>query len=145
MLVALAALLTNEAKQLIRATKAGALYFVLVFGAGFLLGPIRIMLLVPRVGSRTAELLEVPLMFAVIVFSARFVIRRLTIDSTTSSRVAMGLLAFLLLLVAELTLVLWLRDMSVGEYFATRDPVAGIAYYSMLVVFAAMPLLLSRK
>jgi hypothetical protein len=34
--------------------KAGTLYFALVFGAGFLLGAIRVPLLVPRFGERTA-------------------------------------------------------------------------------------------
>lgn len=43
--------------------KAGALYFAFVFGAGFLLGGIRVPLLVPRFGERTAELMEMPIMF----------------------------------------------------------------------------------
>jgi hypothetical protein len=32
--------------------KAGVLYFVLVFGAGFVVGPIRILWVVPRFGTR---------------------------------------------------------------------------------------------
>jgi hypothetical protein len=39
----------------------------------------------------------------------------------------MGFVAAGLLLVAEFTLVLWLRGMSIREYFASRDPVAGLA------------------
>jgi len=46
-----------------------------------------------------------------------------------------------LLLVAEFTLVLWLRGMSIREYLASRDPVAGTVYYVMLGVFAIVPLL----
>ena len=42
--------------------KAGVLYFALVFGVGFELGPIRIMWAVPRFGERTAELMETPIM-----------------------------------------------------------------------------------
>jgi len=135
----------DKTKRLIQATKAGSLYFVLVFGAGFLLGPIRVLFLVPRLGTRTAELLEVPLMFAVIVVSARFVIAYLTILPEKSTRLEMGLVGLGLLLVAEFTLVLWLRNISITEYFATRDPVSGTAYYFMLVVFAAMPVLVSRR
>ena len=41
--------------------KAGVLYFALVFGAGFVLGAIRIMWVVPRFGTRIAELMETPI------------------------------------------------------------------------------------
>jgi hypothetical protein len=37
--------------------KAACLYFGLVFAAGFALGVIRVLLLVPRLGVRTAELI----------------------------------------------------------------------------------------
>jgi hypothetical protein len=42
--------------------KAGALYFALELGAGFVLGAIRIMWVVPRFGTRMAELMETPVM-----------------------------------------------------------------------------------
>lgn len=41
-----------------RVLKAAATYFGWVFGAGFLLGTIRVLWVVPRFGTRTAELLE---------------------------------------------------------------------------------------
>jgi hypothetical protein len=43
-------------KRISKVLKAGALYFALVFGAGFVLGSIRVLWLVPRIGERTAEL-----------------------------------------------------------------------------------------
>jgi hypothetical protein len=73
--------------------KAGLLYFTLVFGAGFVLGPIRILWLVPRVGPRTAELMEAPIMLAVIIFAARWVVRRLALPPTPSQRLGMGVVA----------------------------------------------------
>lgn len=36
--------------------KAGLAYFALVFGTGFVLGAVRVTLLVPRFGERIAEL-----------------------------------------------------------------------------------------
>jgi len=45
--------------------KAGALYFALLFGAGSVLGSIRILWVVPRFGTRIAELMEAPIMFVV--------------------------------------------------------------------------------
>ena len=124
--------------------KAGVLYFALVFGAGFVLGPIRILWLVPRFGTRTAELMETPLMLAVVIVAARWVVRRVAAPSTSSKRLGVGILALGLLLVAEFTLVLWLRGMTFREYLASRDPISGAVYIVMLGLFAIMPLLVAR-
>jgi hypothetical protein len=130
---------------LIRVLKASLLYFALVFGAGFVLGPIRILWLVPRVGTRTAELMEMPIMLAVTFLAARWTVRRLDVPPTTSSRLGMGCLALGLMLMAEFTLVLTLRGLTIREYFASRDAVSGTAYYLSLLLFAVMPLLVARK
>jgi len=128
-----------------RIMKAGVLYFALVFGAGFVLGPIRILWVVPRFGTRIAELMEAPIMFVVIIVAARWIVRRLAVPCTLSIRLGMGCVALGLLLVAEFTLVLWLRGLSISNYLANRDPVSGTVYYVMLGVFAIMPLLVSRS
>ena len=125
--------------------KAGLFYFALVFGVGFLLGPLRILWVVPRFGTRVAELMETPIMFVVILIAARWIIRRLAIPSTSSRRMGMGCIALGLLLAAEFTLVIWLRGLSIREYLATRDPVSGTVYHLMLGVFAIMPLLVARR
>jgi hypothetical protein len=125
--------------------KAGVFYFALVFGAGFVLGPIRILWAVPRFGVRTAELMEAPIMFVVTILAARWVVKRFSVPSAPTYRLGMGFVAFALLLVAEFTLVLWLRGISIGDYLATRDPVSGTAYYVLLGVFAFMPLLIARR
>ena len=59
--------------------KAGAMYFAAVFGAGFIPAPIRILWAVPRFGPRVAELMETPVMLAVIVVAASAIVRRLAI------------------------------------------------------------------
>jgi hypothetical protein len=124
--------------------KAGVLYFVVVFGAGFALGPIRILWVVPRLGARAAELLEAPVMFVVSLVAARWIVRRLAVPPTLSKRLSMGGIALGLMLIAEFTLVLWLRGLSIREYLAGRDPVAATVYYGLLGVFAVMPLLVAR-
>jgi len=125
--------------------KAAVLYFALVFGAGFVLGPIRVLWVVPRVGTRAAELMEMPIMFAVIVVAARWVVRRLAVPPARADRLAMGAAALALVLLMDFTVVLRLRGMSIEEYFAARDPVSGTAYYLLLVLLAAMPSLVARK
>ena len=125
--------------------KAGVLYFAVVFGVGFVLGPIRILWVVPRLGTRVAELLEAPIMFVITIVTARWIVRRFAIPPTPSSRLSMGCIALGLMLLAEFTLVLWLRGLSIREYLAGRDLVAGIVYYLMLGIFAVMPLLVARS
>ena len=110
-----------------------------------MLGPIRILWVVPRFGTRMAELMETPIMLVVTIIAARWIVRRLALPSTPSSRLGMGCIALGLMLVAEFTLVLWLRGLSISEYLASRDPVSGTVYYVMLGVFAIMPLLVARR
>ena len=126
-----------------KSTKAGILYFALVFGAGFALGPIRVLWLVPRVGDRAAELIEAPIMLAVMVLAARAITRRLAVSAAASARLSMGFTGLALMLAAEFGLVLWLRGVTLQDYFAGRDPVAALVYYALLGVFALTPLLLA--
>jgi hypothetical protein len=125
--------------------KAGALYFAIAFGSGFVLGTIRVLWVVQRVGERTAELIETPIMLVVIVLAARWVARRFALTSTPTTRLGIGCVALGFLLAVELTMVLWLRGLTLGEYVASRDPVAGMVYLVMLGVFAVMPLLAARR
>lgn len=46
--------------------KPAALYFAVVFGTRFVLGVIRTLFLVPQVGNRTDELIEMPFMLLAI-------------------------------------------------------------------------------
>src|SRR4030065_1993065 len=118
--------------------KAGVLYFALVFGAGFVLGPIRILWVVPRFGTRVAELMETPIMFVVTILAARWIVRRLAVPPKPLSRLGMGCVGLGLMLVAEFMLVLWLRGLSISEYLARRDPVSGKVYYVKLGAFCVM-------
>lgn len=127
-----------------RRIKAGLAYFGLVFGAGFMLGSVRVPFLVPRVGVRVAELIETPIMFVVVLLAARFVVRRFALAPAAASRLAVGLIALALLLAAEMTLVTVLQGLTLAGYIRSRDPVAGSVYVAMLIVFAAMPLILVR-
>jgi hypothetical protein len=108
-----------------RILRFALLYFAIVFGVGFVLGTIRTIWLVPRVGARAAELFEMPLMLVVVVVTARVVVRSQSIASTKSARLAVGCIGLILMLAAEFGFVLRLRGISIGQYLASRDPVAG--------------------
>jgi hypothetical protein len=127
-----------------RILKAGILYFVLVFGTGFLLGTVRVPFLVPRLGARAAELIEMPLMLLAIIWAARHIIRLFALPSTGTVRISVGLLALALAVTAELSFVLLLQGQSAAQYIASRDPVSGTAYLVTLALFALMPFILAR-
>jgi hypothetical protein len=92
--------------------KAGALYFAVVFAAGFVLGTIRTLWVVPSFGASGAELMEAPIMFAITVLASRWVVRRLAIRPSFPRRIAVGLVALGLLLLTEFTVVLWIRGLT---------------------------------
>jgi hypothetical protein len=85
-----------------------------------------------------------PILLAVIIVAARSILRCLPPSHTRTDLLAVGLIALSLLLTAELSILLWLRGLSTGDYLASRDPVSGTAYYSLLALFAMMPMLVSR-
>lgn len=124
--------------------KAALAYFGVVFGAGFVLGTLRVLWIAPRTGVRTAELLEMPVMLAVIIGGARWVAVRFRIGPPAAKPLAVGAAALLLLIAAELGMVL-LRGLTIRDYFAARDTVTGPVYYVLLLVFAVMPLVFSRR
>lgn len=128
----------------LRTLKAGIAYFSLAFGAGFIMGAIRVPFLVPRLGERLAELLEMPFMFVVIFLAARFITQRFALPATAWVRLSTGLIALGLLLTAELLLAVVLQDRSLGEYVSSRDPISGTVYLVMLALFAAMPIFINR-
>lgn len=129
----------------LRVAQAAALYFAWVFGVGFVLGAVRVPWLVPRLGVRWAELLEMPVMAAVIVWAAGRCVRRLGPHAGALLPLAAGGLALALLVAAELAFAWALSGLSPVAYVAGRDPVSGSVYAAMLVLFALMPWLRARR
>lgn len=123
---------------------ASLVYLGLVFAAGFALGVVRVLWLAPQLGDRNAELFELPLMVAISFFAARFVLARFKPGRVADCTV-IGLLALMMLVALELTLVLAVQGWSLQEYLARRDPVSGIAYLVSLLIYAAMPALLAQR
>lgn len=120
-------------------------YFGLVFGAGFLLGTLRVLFLVPQLGERRAELAEMPLMLAATLLVARWLVRRHTCPWNTGAYLAAGLTAMILVLAADIAVGMGPRRMSLSEVFLERDPVSGTAYYLALLVFGLAPWWFGQK
>jgi len=123
--------------------KAAILYFLAVFTAGFALGVLRVLFVVNCLGERTAELIEQPIMLIVIVLAARRVIGRVQ-QPTPANCIAILLIALILLVTLEFTVVLWVRGRKISDYIYNRDRLSGIAYLLMLAAFAMMPVIAAR-
>ena len=118
---------------------AGLLYFAIVIGTGFLLGVVRVPLVVPRIGERWAELAEMPIMAATIFFAAGYILRQFPEIQHRNRTLIVGLLALTLAICAELGLAVLLRHQPLAVYLGSRDKISGSVYLGMLVVFGLMP------
>lgn len=118
---------------------AGAAWFAVMFGLGFLLGPIRILILEPRFGPTLAVLIEAVPMIAAMVFLAPRIARRLAVPPTAGARLAMGGIGLILLVLAETSLDAILRGRGPEFWIErTRTP-DGLIYLALLALFALMP------
>ena len=122
---------------------AALTYFFLVFAVGFALALIRIPFLVPRLGERWAELLELPFMLLASFLAARWLVERFVLV-TAGQRIGAGFIALTIMVLAELTLTVAMGQ-PVVDYVAGRDPVSGPAYLVSLLLFALMPLLVGHR
>ena len=126
------------------AIKAGILYFAIVFAAGFLLGTLRVFILLPLTGEFAAVALELPVMLVISWLACRKLISRFSVPATTEPRLVMGALAFGLLLLAEVGLSGFAFNRSVAEYFALLQTAPGLLGLAGQIAFAFIPLLLLR-
>ncbi|MDJ0978203.1 MAG: hypothetical protein QNI87_06685 [Erythrobacter sp.] len=125
-----------------RPIAAGLAYWSLIFALGFALGTVRVMWGAAALGEGTFILIELPIMLGASWLAARWLTRRFRVASTGAA-LAMGALAFALLMLAEIALTaamgaspaVWLASL-------TRPP----HLYGFLgqLAFGAMPLVAVR-
>jgi hypothetical protein len=112
-----------------------------VFAAGFALGAIRVLVLVPAIGALAAVLVEMPFILGISVFVAGRLIGMMRVGDTLAERLAMGASALVLLVVVEIGLPTVLTGPSLTEQLALYgrpDKLVGLAGQ---IVFAALPAL----
>ena len=101
-------------------------------------------LLVPQMGEESAELLEFPLMILVCYFSSRYVVRLIADRLMGYQLLMVGVLALVYLIVVELSLVLWLRGLTIPEYVKSKCTLSGLAYVISLMLYATLPYVVCR-
>ncbi|MEQ5788344.1 hypothetical protein J3454_10605 [Erythrobacter sp. NFXS35] len=118
--------------------KAGLAYWGIIFALGFVLGTIRTLWLAPMIGLLPATALELPLMLAASWIAAGWLIRRFGIG-TGGEALAMGALAFALLMLAECALAVVLAGQSPAQWLAGFGEPHALLGLAGQVVFALIP------
>ena len=130
---------------MLTALRAGAVYFTIVFGLGFILGVIRTIILEPSTGKTIATLIEAPLMLTASFFVAKQLIQRFAVTSELAPRLAMGFVAFAMLLGAEAVLAGPLRGWTLTEWISHFTTTEGQLSLALFAIFAVIPALISRR
>ncbi|GAA4009287.1 hypothetical protein [Sphingomonas humi] len=124
-----------------RVLRAAAAYAAAAFAFGFLLGTIRALLVVPRLGDVRAAMLEVWIMLAASWRICGWCMERLGVSPKRKVRVAVGALAFLFLIAFEAILGVLLLGRSASEQLQSFTAPAGLIGLGAQLLFAAMPTL----
>lgn len=124
--------------------RRGIEYGLAIYAAGFAFGVLRALVVAPKIGERSAELLEVPLMLVVGFVLAGRVRDRLH-GYSRGVLVCSGLVGVLVLLALEVATSVLLLGGSVRDGLVNPDPVAGAFYYATVLVLVALPALRGRS
>ena len=118
---------------------AGALYFLILFACGTLLGTIRTLFLAPAVGPIMAVVLELPVMLGLSwIVAGRLTRGRPALDGARA-RLVMGGLALVLLMAAEFALAGMAFGQTPGTYLATLATPHGALGLSGQLGFGLIP------
>jgi len=132
-------MIDNAPAQCSSAFKASLGYFAVVFGFGFLLGSVRMLVIVPAVGEISAVMLEMPIMLAISWFSSQRLVGRFRVPDRLAPRFVMGGLAFALLMLAEVGLSILGFGRTFAEHLASYREVATFIGLLGQLAFASFP------
>ncbi|BFT30179.1 hypothetical protein D210916BOD24_13550 [Alteromonas sp. D210916BOD_24] len=119
--------------------KYSLLYFGIVFSFGFVFGAIRVLFVVPYIGETQAEIAEAPIMILVSFLTSRFIVRLAVGKLTSVKFIVVGVLALFYLLAIELSLVVWLRELTLTAYIESKYSLAGFTYVVSLLLYTLFP------
>ena len=124
--------------------RAGALYFIVVFIAGFILGTLRELVLVPMAGRTIGVVIELAIMLTVSWIVCGRIIRRLRVASDRNGRIVMGASAFVLLILAEFGFTHFFLGWSASEFFSGFVSFGGALGLLAQIAFGVFPFLQMR-
>lgn len=119
------------------ALRHGFLYFIIVFAAGFVLGVVRVLVLVPMLGTFTAVLVEFPVILSLAWLACGRILRGGRPDRQQAA--LMGATAFVLLMLAEASLSLAIGNRTLTDHIGLYGEPEHQLGLSAQVAFAVFP------
>jgi hypothetical protein len=127
--------------EVVVAVTAGALYALIVFGVGFVLGTFRALVAAPNLGETAAVVLEAPIILAASWYVCRWSVERLDVPRTVPLRSIMGAVAFATLMLAKLALAVLAFGRSLAEQLGPYWRAPGAIGLAAQVTFALFPII----
>jgi len=121
------------------AYRAGIAYTMAVFVFAFVVGAIRVTVVVPRLGPLLAVIIEAPIVLAVSWLASLWCTRHFDVSRDASARTLMGAVAFTFLMLLELGFAVFVFGEPVGHYFAKYTSAPGTIGLAMQGCFAILP------
>ncbi|MBK5932900.1 hypothetical protein C8N32_1191 [Rhodovulum imhoffii] len=123
------------------AVSAGVVYFVLVFGVGFLLGLVRFMIGGPLGTVGSAQALEIPILLVLCWVAAGWLVQKFDVPAKVTHRLVMGSVAFVLLLIAGLTVSVYGYGQGILGYLAAYATLWGGVGLALQFAVAFFPMI----
>jgi hypothetical protein len=124
--------------------RAGIIYGLIIFGLGFLLGTLRVLLIAPQLGEAMAVIVELPIMLLACWLAAGWTVRRYR-PATRDAALLIGVVGFAVLMLGELAVALTLFGLTPAGWIASFGmPTAQLGLIAQLIA-VAFPLIHARR
>lgn len=129
---------------MLKAVKAGVIYFLVVFSIGFVMGPVREYFLGPLLGTVLAVLVESPVLIGGMILGGYWIVKKLDLPSGLP-RGMMGFTGLLLVLGADWSVGFLFRGMTTEEILIHYSRPEGLIYVGLLLIFLSVPVVVPGR
>lgn len=119
--------------------KAGFLYFFITFFVAFILGVVRVTLVIPVIGELSAVLIEVPLMIFISWKVSAWAMSRYFPNRSLKEYLVLGFIAFSFLMASEYFLAVVILGQTSADYFLSFQTAHGFIGLLGQIAFAVLP------
>ena len=126
-------------RPILRAAVAGLAYFGIVFAIAFGLGILRISVANPLLGKTLAVIIELAILLTLAWKICRVLVARFQVPTPLNVRLLMGAVAFIVLMLAEISGSTPGFNRTLAEHFQQYREIAGILGLAGQIAFATFP------